>query len=607
MASCLKVVGITVGVVALAGLIAGLVTWGVLASRDPVEDPPELRELDWWEHTVIYQIYPRSFMDSDGDGIGDLKGITSKLEHFVDAGIGAIWMSPIFTSPMVDFGYDISNFYDIHYEYGTMEDFENLLARAHELGIKVLLDYVPNHASDQADYFVLSRNRTEGYEDFFIWADPRPNPDDPANPQVPSNWISQFGGSAWEWDEVRQQYYLHQFAVEQVDFNFRSPAVRQEMLNIMDFWLEKGVDGFRLDALPFLMEANPVDHEGLYPHNPPSGNAFLEPHQLGYTTEIYTKDLLELYDVIYDWRDHVEEWMSGRDTTTKVLLGEGYTDIINTMLYYGNERDRIGCHFPFNFDFITSLSAESNARDFVYVILQWFTYMPQGKVPNWVFGNHDNNRMPTRFRDNMVDGLNSLNMILPGVAVTYQGEEIGMRDGYVSWEDTVDVNALNRGDNETYMLYSRDPARTPYHWNDSTNAGFSTAERTWLPIAEDYAEINLAVQKEATRSHFKVYQALTALRRTSKTLSHGEYALRALSANTLVLVRYLRTHDTIALLFNVSDGPDTVDLSAAPNLQGPLTVYTSSVESTRDVGDEIPLGEITLSAGEALVMSGPPA
>ncbi|GBP53201.1 Maltase 1 [Eumeta japonica] len=570
MASCLKVVGITVGVVALAGLIAGLVTWGVLASRDPVEDPPELRELDWWEHTVIYQIYPRSFMDSDGDGIGDLRGIINQMEHFVDAGVGAIWMSPIFTSPMIDFGYDVSDFYDIHYEYGTMADFDELVSRAHELGIKVLLDYVPNHASTESQYFVDSVNRVQGYEDYFVWADPLPDPNDPSGRRVPSNWISQFGGTVWEWNDVRQQYYLHQFAIEQADFNFRNPAVRAELENIMRFWLEKGADGFRLDALPHLFEANPDNYNGTYPDNPLSGNAFLGPDDVGYTTEIHIRDLPELYDLVYEWREFMERWMSSQNTTT-------------------------------------SLSAESNARDFVYVILRWFTYMHPGRVPNWVFGNHDNNRMPTRFRDNMVDGLNSLNMILPGVAVTYQGEEIGMRDGYVSWEDTVDVNALNRGDNETYMLYSRDPARTPYHWDATANAGFSTGDSTWLPVAEDYVEINLAVQKAASRSHYKVYQALTALRRSSKTLSHGEYALRALSANTLVLVRYLRTHDTIALLFNVSDGPDTVDLSAAPNLQGPLTVYTSSVESTRNTDDIVELGEISLRAGEAIVFRGPPA
>ncbi|CAH0749326.1 unnamed protein product [Diatraea saccharalis] len=501
----LKIVGIVVAVLISLGLVIGSITWAVLASQETPPEPPELIDLDWWQHCVLYQIYPRSLMDSDGDGIGDLKGITSRLEHFVDAGVDAIWMSPIFTSPMVDFGYDISDFYDIHYEYGTMDDFRELLKKAHELGLKVLLDFVPNHASTEAEYFKKSVAGDPTYKDFFMWADPLwVDPENETNRLPPSNWVSQFGGSAWEWNEERQQFYLHQFAVVQADFNFRNQAVKDEMFNIMKFWLDEGADGFRVDALPYLMEADPADHDGRYPDDPLSGIMQFEPHQLGYTIPLYTKDLIELYPIVYEWRDFVDDYNKKHQGTTRVLFSEAYANVSMTMLYYGNEAGDIGAHFPFNFDFITELNAESNARDFVYTILRWLTYMPYRAVANWVFGNHDNNRMPTRFRHDMVDGLNAVNMMLPGVAVTYQGEEIGLRDGYVSWEDTVDVEALNRGDNETYMLYSRDPARTPYHWDDTTSAGFSTNETTWLPVAEDYPELNLKKQKEAERSHFKV-------------------------------------------------------------------------------------------------------
>ncbi|CAK1549552.1 unnamed protein product [Leptosia nina] len=606
MASTAKVLGVTATIVIGLALIAGGVTWAVLATRGSDPLPPELIPLDWWQHCVLYQIYPRSFKDSDGDGIGDLQGIISELPHFVDAGVDAIWMSPIFESPMVDFGYDISNFYKIHYEYGTMEDFVEFLNRAHELGIKVLLDFVPNHASNQSEYFIKSEARDPGFEDFFVWADGKVDPDDGTTILPPSNWVSQFGGSAWEWSTRRQQFYLHQFAVQQVDFNFRNQAVREEMFNIMKFWLDKGADGFRVDALPYLIEADPADHNGSYPDDPLSGRMEFESHQLGYTIPLYTKDLIELYDVVYEWRNYVDRYLEDNGGDTRVLFSEGYANVSMTMLYYGNEKGTIGAHFPFNFDFITDLSSKSTARDFVYVILKWLTYMPYGRVPNWVFGNHDNNRMPTRFRENMVDGLNSLNMLLPGVAVTYQGEEIGMKDGYVSWEDTVDVEAINRGDNETYMLYSRDPARTPYHWNNATNAGFSTAEETWLPVAEDYPELNLALQKEARRSHFKVYQALTSLRKKEKSLSHGEYAIRALSDSTLYLVRYLRTHDTIILVFNVGEASDSVDLSRIQHLTLPATVYISSIHSSRLAGDSIDGKQITLSAGEAIVLRSKP-
>ncbi|XP_061708039.1 maltase A1-like [Cydia pomonella] len=603
MGKVLKISAITVAVIAVLGWIAVGITWGVLSSQGP--EPPELKPLDWWEHCVLYQIYPRSFKDSDGDGIGDLQGIISELEHFPDAGIDAIWMSPIFESPMIDFGYDISNFYKIHHEYGTMEDFRELLQKAHSLGIKVLLDFVPNHASTYSDYFIESEAGNPEFADYFVWADGYPDPENESNILPPSNWVSQFGGSAWQWSSTRQQFYLHQFAVEQADFNFRHQPVKDEMINIMRFWLDEGVDGFRVDALPYMIEADPADHNGRYPDDPLSGLIQFESHQLGYTIPLYTKDLIELYDVVYEWREFTDQYQAEHGGDTRVLFSEGYANISMTMLYYGNEDGETGAHFPFNFDFITDVSSESSARDFVYVILKWLSYMPFGAVPNWVFGNHDNNRMPTRFNESMVDGLNALNMLLPGVAVTYQGEEIGMRDGYVSWEDTVDVEACNRGDEDTYHLYSRDPARTPFHWDNTTNAGFSSSEYTWLPVADDYMEINLAKQKEDTRSHYKVYQKLTALRKHT-TLSHGEYDIRAFSDSSFYLVRSLRTYDTLVLLFNVAQTAETVDLSRVPHLSLPATVYVASIHSSRDAGDIIDREELSLQRGEALVLQAAP-
>ncbi|XP_032510644.2 maltase A1-like [Danaus plexippus] len=604
MGSC-KALGITAALFLGLILVGGIITVAVLWSQDNAVDPPIIIPTDWWEHCVLYQIYPRSFKDTDGDGIGDLKGITQELEHFVDAGVDAIWMSPIFASPMVDFGYDISNFYEIHYEYGTMEDFEALLEKAHRLGIKVLLDFVPNHASNESDYFKKSEARDPEYEDFFVWADGIPDPNNASNILPPSNWVSQFDGSAWQWSPIRQQFYLHQFAVQQADFNFRNESVRQEMKNIMKFWLDKGADGFRVDALPFLMEADPADYGGRYPDDPLSGKIGLEPHQLGYTIPLYTKDLIELYDVVYEWREYVDQYWKENGGDTRVLLSEGYANISMTMLYYGNKQGKFGAHFPFNFDFITDVSNNSNARDFVYTIQKWLTYKPFAATANWVFGNHDNNRMATRFREDMVDGLNALAMILPGVAVTYQGEEIGMQDGYVSWEDTVDVEALNRGDNETYMLYSRDPARTPYQWNGSLNAGFSTANKTWLPVADNYKELNLQAQKAANVSHFKVYQKLTALRK-EMSMIHGDYEVRAFSDRSFYVVRNFRTYDTFVLLFNVADTADIINLTRIQDIKVPSTVEVASIHSSRRAGDVIEENLIQLEAGEALVLRDAP-
>ncbi|XP_053607308.1 maltase 2-like [Plodia interpunctella] len=595
-------------VVLVCGIVAAGIAWALLRSLDDLPPPSRqtLPVLDWWEHCVLYQVYTRSFKDSDGDGIGDLKGIIDELDHFVDSGVEAIWLSPIFESPMVDFGYDISNYYDIHHEYGNMKDFEDLLRKAHVLGLKVLLDIVPNHASIESEYFQNSEADEPEYRDYFVWAEPVWT--DMGNEtirQPPSNWVSLFGGSAWEWSEVRQKYYLHQFAVEQADFNFRNPAVMDEIINIMKYWLDKGVDGFRLDALPYLVEAYPEDFNGSYPDEPLSGISKFSSNQLGYTIPIHTKDLLELYDIVYEWRKFVDDYKIKNGGDTRVLFSEAYANISMTMLYYGDEDGSLGTHFPFNFGFITDLSDKSDARDFVYTILKWLTYKPSGSVANWVFGNHDNKRMASRFRDDMVDGLNALNLMLPGVAVTYQGEEIGMRDGYVSWQDTVDVEARNRGNNDTYLQYTRDPARTPFHWNDDMSAGFSTNENTWLPIADDYTEINLAQQRESDTSHYKVYQTLTCLRK-EPTLSHGLYDINTLSRETFYLIRRLKGHDSYTLVFNVGEEEDEVDLSRIPQLELPARVVTASVFSEVMEGKSINQSNLTLRPGEALVLKTSP-
>ncbi|XP_060802544.1 maltase 2-like [Amyelois transitella] len=590
------------------GIIGAAITWAFLRSPEVSPAHEILSSLDWWEHCVLYQIYPRSFKDSDGDGIGDLRGIINELNHFVESGVDAVWMSPIFESPMVDLGYDISNYYNIHYEYGTMEDFEELIKKAHELGLKVLLDFVPNHASIESEYFQRSEAGEPEFRDFFVWAEPVWEDSDLGNEsqrQPPSNWVSLFGGSAWEWSESRQKYYLHQFATEQADFNFRNQAVKDEMLNIMKFWLDKGVDGFRLDAMPYLIEANPDDFDGWYPDEPLSENSKFNSNQLGYTVPIYTKDLIELYDVLYEWRKFVDNYRTTNGGDTRVLFSEAYANISMTMLYYGGDASSLGSHFPFNFGFITDLSDKSDARDFVYAILKWLTYKPSGSVANWLFSNHDNNRMASRFRGDMVDGLNALIMMLPGVAVTYQGEEIGMKDGFVSWEDTMDVEARNKGDNETYLKYSRDPARTPFHWNNGTSAGFSTNEVTWLPVADDYVVINLAEQKANNRSHYKIYQSLTRLRK-EPSLSHGKYKINTLSKRTLFVIRKLKGYDSFTMVFNVSNEEDEVDLNRIPHVKLPARVIISSGFSNFQEGMSIKRNILKLKPGETIVFRSTP-
>lgn len=373
--------------------------------------PNELEDnINWWRHEVFYQIYPRSFKDSDGDGIGDLKGITSKLQYFVDTGITAIWLSPIYKSPMVDFGYDISDYRDIQPEYGTLEDFDELIAKANQLGIKVILDFVPNHSSDEHEWFKKSAAREPGYEDFYVWEDGTLSDNDTHVP--PNNWVSVFSGSAWQWHEERQQFYLRQFTSGQPDLNYRNPAVVQAMDEVLLYWLQKGVAGFRIDAVIYIYEDEQLRDE-------PLSGSTSDPNSVDYLEHIYTRNQPECYGLIQHWRQLLDNYTADNPGPVRIMMTEGYADLSLLMNYYEDEDGVLGAHFPFNFDFITELNANSVAQDFVYFIQRWLTYMPPGHAANWVMGNHDNPRVASRYGVGTVDAMNMLMMTLPGIGITY--------------------------------------------------------------------------------------------------------------------------------------------------------------------------------------------
>jgi alpha-glucosidase len=336
---------------------------------------------DWWETASFYQIYPRSFKDSDGDGIGDLNGIIEKLPYLKDIGIDAFWLSPIFKSPMADFGYDISDFYDIQPEYGTMEDFERLVASAEAWGIKVILDFVPNHSSDESELFQKSVQREEGYEDFYMWHPGITNSSDPSKPLPPSNWISGFRFSAWQWNDVRKEFYYHAFAAKQPDLNYRNPKVVEEMKNVLRFWLDKGVAGFRIDAVPNLFEVN-KDASGNYPDEPKSNNSD-DPDDPAYLTHNYTTDQPETIDMVYQWRAVMDEYQQQHGGDARVILAETYSPIDIAMQYYGNQTAK-GAHMPFNFQLILNIKNDSNAEDYKRVVDLWMSKMPSSGRANWV-------------------------------------------------------------------------------------------------------------------------------------------------------------------------------------------------------------------------------
>lgn len=397
----------TMVVVKIAFILSvGLV--GILAHKH------QSKELDakynWWQHEVFYQIYPRSFQDSNGDGIGDLQGITSRLQYFKDTGITSVWLSPIYESPMVDFGYDISNYTNIQPEYGTLEDFDALIAKANELGVKVILDFVPNHSSNKHPWFIKSVAREPGYEDFYVWEDGILLENGTRVP--PNNWLSVFSGSAWMWNDERQQYYLRQFTYGQPDLNYRNPAVIKAMDDVMLFWLNKGIAGFRIDAIIYIYEDAQLRDE------PPSGTTD-DPNNEAYLSHIYTRNQPEDYGLLQHWRQLLDNYTANHDGPLRIMMTEGYASVSQLMEYYEDSNGVQGPQFPFNFDFITELNANSTAADFVFYISRWLIYMPHGHVANWVMGNHDNPRVASRFGEKSVDAMNMLLMTLPGIGITY--------------------------------------------------------------------------------------------------------------------------------------------------------------------------------------------
>lgn len=365
----------------------------------------------WWEHANFYQLYPRSFKDSNSDGIGDLKGMITKLDHLKELDITATWLSPIFASPQKDLGYDVSDFYKIDASYGTMTDFQNLIKRAHDLDIKIMLDYIPNHTSDQHNWFIDSVNKEYNKTDFYVWKDGKNGADDDKNP--PNNWVSVFGGPAWTYRAERKQWYLHQFTKYQPDLNYRHAAVKNEMTKIIEYYLEKGVDGFRLDAINHMFE------DDRFLDEPKTG--WGEEGTYDYLEHIYTKDQKETYSVVYEWRAFLEKFTKDNNLTEdKILMTEAYANTEDTMLYYqSKDGKQRGAHMPFNFALIYDLTNGTTAQRIKSGIDNWMLNMPNKHTPSWVLGSHDHSRIGSRFGTYRTELANVLLMTLPGTSITY--------------------------------------------------------------------------------------------------------------------------------------------------------------------------------------------
>jgi alpha-glucosidase len=469
-----------------------------------------LAQFKWWERGIIYQIYPRSFMDSNGDGVGDLRGIRSQLDYVQWLGVDAIWISPIYPSPMADFGYDISNYTDIDPTFGTLDDFHALVTDAHRRGIKVLLDYVPNHTSDQHPWFIESRSsRASAKRDWYIWRDPAPD----GGP--PNNWLSNFGGGAWEWHEKTGQYYYHAFLKEQPDLNWRKPEVQEAMLGVLRFWLDRGVDGFRVDVMHQIIK----DIE--FRDNPPNPEwrSGMSPYRELLTT--YTADLPEVQDIVAKMRGVLDNYED------RMMVGEIYLPVERLMAYYGASGK--GAHLPFNFQL---LRLPWNAREIAAAVERYEALLPSYGWPNWVLGNHDKSRVATRVGAAQARVAAMLLLTLRGTPTLYYADEIGMHDGPIAVDQVQDPFEKN----VPGLGLGRDPERTPMQWNGEERAGFTTG-RAWLPIPDDYRTINVAAERHDPTSILTLYRRLIELRRAEPALSIGEFAPLPANGDLMAYVR----------------------------------------------------------------------
>lgn len=468
-------------------------------------------DLRWWQSAVVYQIYPRSFMDSNGDGVGDLNGVIRRLDYLNDGtqkslGVDAIWLSPIYPSPMADFGYDVLDYCDIHPMFGDLATFDRLVAEAHRRGMKVIIDYVPNHTSERHPWFIESRrNRINPKRDWYIWRDPKPDG------APPNNWGSFFGGPAWTLDPATGQYYLHQFLKEQPELNWRNPDVEKAMLDVLRFWMKRGVDGFRMDVVGLIIKDaelrdNPPNPK--VPPNLPANNLYRRQLQA------YSEDQDEVHEVIRKIRGVLDEYPD------RCGIGELWGKLERWARYYGAGPNGDELQLPFNFRLMDQPWKATRVRQSVDELE---AALPPYAWPNYVLGNHDRPRLASRVGGQAQARTAAMMLLtLRGTPTLYNGDELGIENVEIPPERIQDPPGKILGPSA-----SRDKSRTPMLWNAGSYAGFSTAE-PWLPLSPDYQTRNAASQSADPRSIFNLYRRLLWYRRGSPALLSGSY--RALDA-----------------------------------------------------------------------------
>ena len=498
---------------------------------------------DWWRGAVIYQIYPRSYQDTDGDGVGDLKGIAERLPYIASLGADAVWISPFFTSPMKDYGYDVADYCEVDPMFGTLADFDTIVDMAHRLELKVMIDLVMSHTSDKHPWFAESRaSRTNPRADWYVWADPKPDG------TAPNNWLSVFGGPAWQWDVRREQYYLHNFLTAQPDLNLHNPAVQEALFDVMGFWLQRGVDGFRLDAINFcfadkelrdnppmpLAERNDIGAPSVNPYN--------------YQRHLHDKNQPENLQFLRGIRALLEP--SGAVALGEI--GEGHRGL-ELLGEYTNGNELL--HMSYAFDFLanTRLTAPRIAG-----IFDRLDKVAADGWACWAFSNHDVTRHVSRWAlgPEAARAYAVLLMCLRGAACIYQGEELGLPEADIAFKDLHDPYGI-----EFWPIFKgRDGCRTPMPWHpDDVNAGFSTA-RPWLPVPEAHRPLAVTAQEADRDAMLHHYRRALALRRAHTALRTGSQTPIAVTGEALSFVRQLED-EALFCAFNLSESPQTVELS----------------------------------------------
>ena len=565
--------------------------------------PPKDTTIPWWQTAVIYQVYPRSFQDTNADGIGDLRGIYDRLPYLAGLGIDAVWISPFYPSPMADFGYDVSNYTGVDPIFGTLEDFDRLIERAHSLNLRIILDFVPNHTSDQHPWFLESRSSLDNPKrDWYLWHDPEPG-SGPPELRPPNNWMSHFGGTAWNWDSATGQFYLHSFLPQQPDLNWRNPQVRHAIYSALMFWLDKGVDGFRMDVLWLLIKDDQFRDNPINPDWQPGSSSF------GRYLPLYTADRPETHEIVAEMRTLLDSYGSSPDQA-RLLIGEIYLPIRELVRYYGSSAPAPttrrhdmtgvamtspqlnGAQLPFNFHLIQTPWRTSTIAQ---LIRDYEAALPPGAWPNWVLGNHDQPRLASRLGPDQARAAAVLLLTLRGTPTLYYGDELGMTDGRIP-PDQIKDPAEKR---QPGIGMGRDPERTPMLWDASPNAGFTTAAHAWLPVLPTYPNQCVAAETETPASMLSLYRRLLALRRAHPALHSGTVSdVTPKPGQQTGVLSYIRSLDNerIHVSLNLTSEPQPANIPAGSLLLSSAPSRAAEIAPT-------PLsGAATLGPGEALVV-----